>query len=140
MSFIQKIFFRVVTNAIRASTGMFSGKSILLPEKLCFLLEIWICSSFFCSVANKLSRWAKTAMHVFMGNICGNFTLKNCFFSIVRTLSRETRTFSGKKWHVCQNCSKNVRPKKFPEKCFWIADLSSILNVDQEDFGIYRKK
>ena len=35
---------------------------------------------FFCPVAKKLSRWAKTAMHVFTGNICGNFTLKNCFF------------------------------------------------------------
>ena len=46
-SFIQKVFFRVVTNAIRASTGKFCGKSILLPEKLCFLLEIWICSIFF---------------------------------------------------------------------------------------------
>ena len=79
-SFIQKIFFRVVTKAIRASTGKFCGKSILLPEKLCLLLEIWICSNCFCPVANKLSRWAKTAMHVFRGNICGNFTLKNCFF------------------------------------------------------------
>ena len=81
-SFIQKNFFRVVTNAIRASTGKFCGKSILSPEKLCFLLEIWICSNFFCPVANKLSRWAKTAMHVFRGNICRNFTLKNCFFQL----------------------------------------------------------
>ena len=95
-SFIQKTFFRVVINAIRASTGKFCGKSILLPEKLCFLLEIWICSNFFCPVANKLSRWAKTAMHVFRGNICGNFALKNYFFSNVRTLSRETWTFYGK--------------------------------------------
>ena len=95
-SFIQKIFFRVVTNAIRACTGKFSRKSFLLPEKLCFLLEIWICSNFLCPVANKLSRWAKTAMHVFRGNICGNLTLKNCSFSIVRTLSRETRPFYGK--------------------------------------------
>ena len=45
-----------------------------------------------------------------------------------------------KYWHVCQNCSVSVRPKKFPEKGFWKADLSSILNVDQEEFGIYRKK
>ena len=48
-SFIQKSFFRVVRNAIGASTGKFCGKSILLPEKLCFLFEIWICSNFFLS-------------------------------------------------------------------------------------------
>ena len=45
-----------------------------------------------------------------------------------------------KYWHVCRNCSVSVRPKKIPEKYFWIADLSSFLNFDQEEFGIYRTK
>ena len=80
-------------------------------------------------------------MHVFRGNICGNFTLKNCFFFHLFGLwAEKLGLFMEKYWHVCRNCSVSVRPKKSPEKFFWIADLSSILNVDQEEFGIYRKK
>ena len=75
----------------------FAVKLILLPEKLCFLLEIWICSNFFCPVTNKLSRWAKTAMHVFRGNICGNFTLKNCFFFNYSDFEQRNLDFFWKK-------------------------------------------
>ena len=62
------------------------------------------------------------------------------FFQLFGLWAEKHGLFLEKYWHVCQNCSKSVRPKKFPEKCFWIADLSSILNVDQEEFGIYREK
>ena len=119
---------------------VFAENQFFYQRNYVFLLEIWICSDFFCPVANKLSRWSKTAMHVFRGNICGNFTLKKCFHQLFGLWAEKLGLFMEKQWHVCQNCSISVRPKKFPEKYFWIADMSPVLNVDQGEFGIYRKK
>ena len=38
---------RVVTTAIRASRGLFCGKSFLFPENFCFFYQIWCSSEFF---------------------------------------------------------------------------------------------
>ena len=59
---------------------LFAENDSFFKRNLCFLYEFWSCSDFFCPLAKMLSRWAKTAMHVFRGINCRNFTLKNCFF------------------------------------------------------------
>ena len=117
-SVLQKFFFRVVTNAIRASTGKFCGKSILLPEELCSLFEIWICSNFFCPVANKLSRWAKTVMHVFRGNVCGNFTLKNYFFQLFGIWAEKLGLFPEKNGTFVKTVAKVFVRRNFRKKVF----------------------
>ena len=51
------------------------------PEKFCFFF-VWSLElqCFSCPLSNKLSKWVKTAFHVFRWKNCGKFTLKNCFF------------------------------------------------------------
>ena len=117
-SFIQKIFFRVVTNAIRASTGKFWGKSILLSEKLIFLLEIWICSNFFVpwqiSYLGEPKQQCKCLEETFVGTLLW----KTVFFQLFGLWAEKLRLFMEKYWHVCRNCSVSARPKKIPENVF----------------------
>ena len=139
-SFNRKISFRVVTNAIRASTGKFCRTSFLLPEKICFLFETWICSNFFVPWQKSYLGEPKQQCTCLQETFVGTLLWKTVFFSIVRTLSREIWTFYGKRMARLSKLQRKWPSEKNSGKCFRIADLSSILNVDQEEFGIYRKK
>ena len=82
MSFFRKIFFRVLTTVIRASRGIFCGKSILLTDKTLFFVWILELHRFFRPLANRLSRWVKTAMHVSGWKYFENLLWKNVFFKL----------------------------------------------------------
>ena len=97
----------------------FAEHQFFYQRNYVFCLKRGSAAIFFVPWQKNLSRWAKTAIHVFTGNICGNFTLKNCFFfQLFGLWAEKLGLFMKKWWHVCQNCSVSVRPKKFPENVF----------------------
>ena len=81
-SFLRKISFRVLTNVIRASRGMFCGKSIPFTDRTLFFVWIFELHRFFRPLANRLSRWVKTAMHVSRWKYFENLLWKNVFFKL----------------------------------------------------------
>ena len=98
-----------------------------------FFVSFGLLASFSRLLAKELSWCVETAINVYRGNLWEKLTVNNPAFCYCRTTSRHTWTCSGKKWHDLQNCSIRVRAKKLPQKCFWRADFSSTLNVDQEE-------
>ena len=127
---IASDFFALWAKKLRASFRIFlSGLSklpssrpddrqiLFFPEKFCFLYKFLELEQFFLPPGKWAiwESWAKTAMHLLRGNICGNFTLKNCFFFNCLDFEQKNLDFQWKKyWHLCQNCSVSVRPKKIP--------------------------
>ena len=57
----------------------FAEKKFFFRRNFVFCMNFGA-AAFFCPLANMLSRWVKTAMHVFRGKVCGKFTSENCFF------------------------------------------------------------
>ena len=94
-SFFRKIFLRVLTTVIRASSRIICGKYFIFPEKFCLLFEIWSCSVFLvpCQI-NYLSE-SKQHFTCLDERTVENLLWKTVFL-IVWTLSRETWTFYGK--------------------------------------------
>ena len=114
-------------------------KNLFSKIDFVFFVSFGLLANFSRLLAKKLSWCVETAINVYRGKLWETLTVNNRAFCNCRTTSRHTWTCSGKKWHDPQNCSIRVRAKKLPQKCFWRADFSSTLNVDQDELELTGK-
>ena len=107
-AFSQKIFFRVFTTGIRASSGMFWGKRISLSRKF-FCYHFWSLSDFFVFLQNCLVRCTKPPV-ILQREINGKINLEKMFsLNNFGLWAEKTWTFSKTVRHHSQNRSLHVQ-------------------------------
>ena len=108
-AFSQKIFFRVFTTGIRASSGMFWGKKDFSFKNVFFCYHFWSLSDFFVFLQNGLVRCAKPPIIV-QRETNGKINLEKLFsLNNFGLWAGKTWTFSKTVTHGSQNRSLHVQ-------------------------------